>query len=107
MGAGGAPTRSDCFRHHHDRAARALLGAEPTTLAEIIVELESVARPELDHGIIGTNAVTVVAREAVAARETPPGLTERLVSSSPCVTSSKVARRRAISSVGRAVFSAS
>src|SRR6516164_6086124 len=62
---------SDCLRHHHDRAARALLGAEPASLAEIVVELESVAGPELDHGIVGTNAVAVVALEAVAAGEAP------------------------------------
>src|SRR5215471_6669307 len=57
--------RSDCLRHHHDRAAWALLGTEPTTLAEIIVELESVAGAELDHGIVGTNPVAVVAFEAI------------------------------------------
>jgi hypothetical protein len=70
--------RSDCLLHHHDRAARALLGAEPATLAEIVVELESVAGPELDHGIVGTNAVAVVALEAVAAREAPARLIERI-----------------------------
>src|SRR5262245_54883479 len=70
--------RSDCLRHHHDRTARALLGAEPATPAEIVVELESVARSELDHGIVGTNPVAVVAFEAIAAREAPARLIERV-----------------------------
>ena len=58
---------SDCLRHHHDRAAGAFLSAQRATLAEIVVELESVAGPKLDHGIVGTYAVAVVALEAVAA----------------------------------------
>src|SRR4029450_3020004 len=36
------------------------------------------AGPELDHGIVGTNAVAVVALEAVAAREAPARLIERV-----------------------------
>src|SRR6516165_9975446 len=70
--------RSDCLRHHHDRAAWALLGAQPATLAEIIIELESVAGPELDHGIVGADPVAVVALEAVAAGEAPARLIERV-----------------------------
>src|SRR5262249_3967098 len=73
-----APMRSNCLWYHHDRAARALLGAEPAPFAEIVVELESVAGPEFDHGIVGTNSVAVVALEAVAAGEAPARLIERV-----------------------------
>src|SRR6516164_10767694 len=69
---------SDCLRRHHDRAAGTFLSAESTTLAEIVVKLESVAGPELDHGIVGTNAVAVVALEAVATGEAPSRLIERV-----------------------------
>ena len=62
------PARSDCLRHHHDGSARALLGADSAALAEIVIELESIAGSKLDHGIVGTDAVAVVAFEAVAAR---------------------------------------
>jgi hypothetical protein len=41
----------------------------PQPFAEIIVELEPVTGPELDHGVVGADAVTVVALEAISARE--------------------------------------
>src|SRR5262245_52699175 len=75
---------SDCLRHHHDRTARALLGAPPARgaecaqLADIVAALESVAEPDLDDGILGTNPVAVLASEAIAAREAPARLIERV-----------------------------
>ena len=61
-----------------DRAARAFLGADAAALAIIEVELETHARPELDHGIVGTDAVAIVALEAVAAGQAPPRLEQRV-----------------------------
>src|SRR5664279_1338576 len=52
---------SDRFRRHLDRAARAFLGADAAALAVIQVELETHAGTELDHGIVGADAVAIVA----------------------------------------------
>src|SRR6266568_3653147 len=69
---------SNRLGHHRDGAARAFLGANPAPFAEIVVELESVARPELDHRVVRTHAVTVVAFETVAARKATPRLVQRV-----------------------------
>src|SRR5207344_1466136 len=69
---------SDLLRHHGDRAARALLGAHAAALAVVVVEAEAVARPELDHGVVGADAVAVVALEAVAAGQAAARLVERV-----------------------------
>ena len=37
-----------------------------------------IARPELDHGVVGTDAVAIVALEAVAAGQAAPRLVERI-----------------------------
>src|ERR1700690_2706271 len=66
------------FRGHLDGTARAFLGADTAALAVIEVELETHAGPELDHGIVGTDAVAIVAFEAVAAGQAPPRLIERI-----------------------------
>src|SRR4051794_785776 len=70
---------SDRLRLHLDRPARALLHAQRAALA--VVEIEGVgvraARLELDHGIVGTDAVAVVAGEAAPARQAAPRLEQR------------------------------
>src|ERR1035437_1838211 len=55
------------FRYHLDGTAWALGGADAATLAVVVVELEAPAGAELDHGIVRTDAIAVVALEAVAA----------------------------------------
>src|SRR5450756_1452400 len=81
-GAHSRPRPSDVvshrFRNHLDGAAGAFLGADAAALAIVQVELETHARPELDHGIVGTYAVAVVALEAVAAGQATPRLKERI-----------------------------
>jgi hypothetical protein len=66
------------FRHHFDGAARALGRADAAAFAVVEVELEALARPELDHGVVRTDAVAVVALEAVAAREAAARLEQRV-----------------------------
>ena len=44
---------SNRLRHHIDRPARTLRRAEPAVLAIGEVEAELLARPELDHRIVG------------------------------------------------------
>src|SRR5438128_2610187 len=75
----GAPARdrSDRFRHHLDRAARALRDAQAAALAIVVVELESLAGTELHDRVVGAHAVAVVALEAVAARQAAPCLVQR------------------------------
>src|SRR5215813_10976064 len=68
----------DRLGYHGDGAARALGGAHAAALAEVVVELEAVARPELDHRVVGAHAVAIVAFEAVAAGETAARLVERV-----------------------------
>ena len=70
--AGFHPSRtlapsSNILCHHLDGAAGAFGGAHTAALAVVIIETEAVARAELDDRIVGANAVTVVAFEAVAA----------------------------------------
>src|SRR5271165_3764750 len=76
----GGPDRelSNRLRHHLDRAARAFGGAEAAALAIVVVELEPFAGAELDHGVVGADAVAIVAFEAIAARETTARLIERV-----------------------------
>ena len=60
-------SRSDLLGDHVDGSARALLGAQPATLAEVEVDAEPLAGVELDHGVVGADAEAIVALEAVAA----------------------------------------
>src|SRR4030095_11771879 len=74
-----APFRgSDGLRHHLDRAARTFGHAYAATLAVIEVEGETLAGAELDHRIVGTDAIAVVAFETVAARQAAAGLEQRI-----------------------------
>lgn len=57
--------RSDSLRDHGDGAARTLLHADPTSLAEIEVELVALASAEFDDRVIRTDPIAVVALEAV------------------------------------------
>src|SRR5215475_1153194 len=68
----------DGFRHHLDRAARALGDAEAAALAVVVVELEPLAGSELDDRVVGADAVAVVALEAVAAGQAPARFEERV-----------------------------
>ena len=70
-------TPSNRFRHHRNRPARALLFAQPATLAVVQVELEAFARPQFDDGIVGADTVAVITLEAVAAREAAPRFEQR------------------------------
>src|SRR6185436_14334185 len=54
------------FRDHLDRAGRTLGGAQAAALAVLEVDLE-VGPAELADGVVGADAVAVVALEAVAA----------------------------------------
>src|ERR1035437_7273693 len=65
------------FRHHLDGTAGTLGGADAATLAVVVVEREAPARAELDHGIVWTDALAVVALEAVAAAHAAPRLEYR------------------------------
>src|SRR4051794_29872058 len=77
--AGNYAARSDGLRDHLDRPARALLHAQPAALAVVEVERVRVraAGIELDHGVVGADAVAVVAREAAAAGEAAARLEQR------------------------------
>src|SRR6266705_1586799 len=66
------------LRHHGDGAARAFLRAHSAAFTIIVIELEAPAGAELDHRVVGADAVAIVAFEAIAARETAPGLVERI-----------------------------
>jgi hypothetical protein len=72
----GRRKQSDLLRLHLDRATGACRGAQPGALAEVEVDLVAVGPGivELDDRVVGADAVAVVAREAVAARQAPPGL---------------------------------
>src|SRR5688500_15227779 len=70
---------SDRLGFHPDRSARALGHAHAAALA--VVEVDRVAvhvggsgLAQLQHGVVGADAVAVVAGEAVAAREAAAGL---------------------------------
>jgi hypothetical protein len=69
---------SDRLRCHHDCAAGALHGTNAATVAIVIVEEKTLTRAELDHGVIRANTIAVVAFEAIAARNTAPGLEQRV-----------------------------
>ncbi len=69
---------SDRLRHHLDRAARAFRHADAAALAVVVVELEALARPELDHRVVRADAVAVVALEAVAAGQAAARLEQRV-----------------------------
>ncbi len=78
------PATNDCksplnrLRHHVDRPARTFRRAQPAALAIIEVELEALARPELDHRVVGADAVAIVAFEAIAAGEAAARFVERV-----------------------------
>src|SRR5437867_1217782 len=72
------PSKSDCLGYHFDRSARAFRYANAAALAVIVIELEALAGPELDHGVIGADAVAVVAFEAIAAGKAATRLEERI-----------------------------
>jgi len=55
------------LRRHFNGATWAFGGAQPAALAVIVVEFEPVAGTELDHRVVGADAVAVVAFEAIAA----------------------------------------
>src|SRR6266480_354806 len=71
-------SKSDCLGYHLDRSAWAFRHADAAALAVVVIELEAAAGPELDHGVIGTNAVAVVAFEAIAAGKAATCLEERV-----------------------------
>src|SRR6186713_31925 len=48
---------STLLGNHLDRAAGALGHADAAALAVVVVELEPLAGPELDHCVVGTHAV--------------------------------------------------
>ena len=97
--------RSDCLRHHLDRAARALRDAHAAALAVVVVELEALAGAELDDRVVRADAVAVVALEAVAARQAAARLESALSSSRPpCDLVEASIRRRSMSSTGRTVL---
>ena len=64
---------------HLDRAGRAFLHAQRAALAVVEVERVGVraAAVELDHGVVGADAVAVVAGEAAAAGQAAAGLEQR------------------------------
>src|SRR6266498_1457519 len=71
---------SDLLGLHRDRAGGAFLHADAAALAEVQIDLVLVgaARFELDHRVVGADAVAVVAREAVAARHAASCLEQRV-----------------------------
>jgi hypothetical protein len=69
---------SDRLWHHGYRPARTFLRTHTTAFAIIVIELESLAGAELDHGVVRTNAIAIVALEAIAAGEAAPRLVERV-----------------------------
>src|SRR4029079_9960972 len=74
---------SDHLGHHLDRAARALLGADPAPLAEGVVERGAapgrlaIPRLQLADRVVRADAEAVVAVEAVAAGKATARLVER------------------------------
>ena len=76
--AGCARRLSVCLRNHLDRAARAFGHADAAALAVVEIELEPLARPQLDHRVVGAHAVTVVALEAVAAGQAAARFEQRV-----------------------------
>src|SRR5205814_951294 len=71
-------SQSDCLGYHLDRPAGAFRHANAAALAVVVIELEAVAGPELDYGVIGADAVAVVALEAIAAGKTATCLEQRI-----------------------------
>src|SRR5512134_3670556 len=67
------------LRNHLDRVHRALLEAHPAAGAAVVVEPVAVPFAELDHGVLGAGAQAAVAFEAVAARQAPTRLVDRLL----------------------------
>ena len=63
--------------HHFDGAAGAFGGANAAALAVIEVDLEPLARTELDHRVVGADAVAIVAFKAIAAAEAAARLEKR------------------------------
>ena len=61
------PAALDGFWNHGDGATGAFLRADAATLAEVIVELEAITRPQLDHGIIRANAIAIITFKAISA----------------------------------------
>ena len=61
------PDRSDLFGDHRYRTAGALGGAHRAALAVVVFEFEALAWSELRDGVVGADAVAVVAFEAIAA----------------------------------------
>src|ERR1019366_10546760 len=94
--AGGV---SPVFGDHPDGAARALRHAETTPLAEVEVDAKALSGAQLDDGVVRTDAVAVVAFEAVPAREAAARLEERVVGCEAAVH--LVERRAAQGGVGR------
>ena len=76
-------TPSNSLRHHRNRPARALLFAQPATLAIVQVELEALPWAQLDDGIVGADTVAVIALEAIAAREAAARFEQRSGSIEP------------------------
>src|SRR5579863_9004332 len=66
------------LRHHVDRAAWALGGAQAAAFAIVVIELEALARTELDDGVVGADAVAIVAFEAIAATQAAARFVERV-----------------------------
>ncbi len=66
-------TRSDFFVDHPDGATRAFGRAHSAAFAEIEIHAKPLSRTLFHDGIVGANAVAVVAFEAVAARQAAPG----------------------------------
>src|SRR6266540_3345613 len=66
------------LRDHLDRVHRALLEAGSAAGAAVVVEPVAVTLTQLDHRVLGAGAQAAVAFEAVAARQAPAGLVDRL-----------------------------
>jgi hypothetical protein len=88
------PEFSNRFGNHFDRTARTFFSAEFATLAIVVVEYEPFAWPELDDRVVGTDAVAVVAFEAIATRKASARLVERVRFIEPTDHLLKVFRRR-------------
>src|SRR5471030_2483202 len=67
------------LRDHLDRVHRALSEARPATGAAVVVEPVALPDSQLDHGVLWTRTQAAVAFEAVAARQTPACLVDRLL----------------------------
>src|SRR5690606_30380240 len=63
-GRPGAQAGSGFLGHHRDGAGGAFGDAEAAALAVVVVDHEAPAGAELDDGVVGADAVAVVALEA-------------------------------------------